>query len=202
MTDRHSLSRTTRGLAVAGMVLGLSLVTSGLAEANYFGTGGSGCCLYADNANETFNYDSTTSSTTNALDYAKSNLSDNTDMTTSYVGDGAQTDFVGYDQYYTTYWGLDWDGSSTGFNIFGATKCVSTDGADSGTCQRAEGRFDLADFDGFTALEKRAVTCHELGHGIGLDHSTDSTSCMQTNDPSPGDKYYSSHDIAHINGRW
>jgi len=181
--------------------LAVLLAPAGLARANYFGMSGAGCCLFADNGHETFNYDSTTTAVNNALDYAKSNLASQTDMTVAYVSDGPQTDYVGYDQYYTTFWGLDWDGSQTGSNILGATKCVSTEGANAGTCQRAEGRFDLADTDVLTLAQKRFLTCHELGHGIGLDHSTDSTSCLQTGQ-AYSVTHYSAHDVAHINGRW
>jgi hypothetical protein len=194
-----------RLLAAVASGIGLAAITlvgfDTVASANYFGTGGGGCCLFADNSLESFNYDSTTTSTHNALDYAKSNLVSQTHMTASYIGDNSQTDYVGYDQYYTNYWNLDWDGSTTGFNIFAYTKCVSTAGADAGTCQRYEGRFDLADLDGFSTAQKHWVTCHEVGHGIGLDHSTDSTSCLQTNNVYSV-VHYSAHDVNHINGRW
>ena len=43
----------------------------------------------------------------------------------------------------------------------------------------------------------RPISCHELGHAMGLRHTTDSASCMRN---APSSSTLTSHDRAHING--
>jgi hypothetical protein len=185
---------------VAGVTLAMILLamTSTPANANYFGYN-PGCCRFADNGNHGFNQDSTVSYNDAALDNARSVLFGETDMTTFYdTSVDSSTDLVSYDQYYTDYWGLDWDGSTTGYNYYAYTKCVNQ--TLGGECDRNEARFDLADTDQFSTAERRSLALHEMGHSLGLDHSTASDSFMQTGRHTI--VHFSTHDKNHINGRW
>ncbi len=167
------------------------------AFANYFGNG---CCTFADNGHHTFNWDSTEYGTALAVQYSMSNLNNQTDMTTEWVVPSSQTDNRSYDQHYTTYWGLDWDGSSTGWNLYAYAKCVETTLA--GNCQQWQIRYDLADMNRFSNYQRQQVACHETGHSVGLDHSSEGASCLRNAVLSASTNYYTSHDRGHINGRW
>jgi hypothetical protein len=45
----------------------------------------------------------------------------------------------------------------------------------------------------------KAIACHELGHSVGLRHTSDQASCMK--DP-PTSSRLTSHDIAHLNSTY
>ncbi|MEU6720305.1 matrixin family metalloprotease [Nonomuraea sp. NPDC046802] len=47
-----------------------------------------------------------------------------------------------------------------------------------------------------STTQRQALACHEIGHTVGLDHSTESGSCLRTVTK------YGTHDVAHINGRY
>nr|MDT0661642.1 matrixin family metalloprotease [Micromonospora sp. DSM 115978] len=47
---------------------------------------------------------------------------------------------------------------------------------------------------------RRSVACHEIGHTVGLRHTTDDTSCMFNGSVYP--QALNAHDRAHINNRY
>jgi hypothetical protein len=51
-----------------------------------------------------------------------------------------------------------------------------------------------------TEANRRSVACHEIGHTVGLRHTTDSSSCMYNGSTYP--QTLNAHDRAHINGRY
>ena len=51
-----------------------------------------------------------------------------------------------------------------------------------------------------TWRERRALACHEHGHGVGLSHVSTSTSCMRTNTVMHEDYTFSAADDAAIDG--
>lgn len=54
---------------------------------------------------------------------------------------------------------------------------------------------------GFDSQSERiAQFCHELGHTVGLQHTTGYTTCMNTGNISTG--YLSSHDVSHLNANY
>lgn len=196
------------GFAFAGSVLLAALATGVLvaslatpAWANYFGTGGGGCCLYADNGGHTYAFSSLESNQQTANTHGMTTLDNQTQMTVQRLStaDG-NTDAVMFDQDYTTYWNVDWDGAAYGYNYWAYTMCVSTAGTASGNCQRYEIRYDVPDMNAIGAGGRQQVGCHEVGHTVGLDHTTVYASCMKTG--STGNTTFSSHDVDHINGRW
>ncbi|MCA0291109.1 MAG: matrixin family metalloprotease [Actinobacteria bacterium] len=94
--------------------------------------------------------------------------------------------------------GLDWDGSSTGYNLYAYTKCTNT--TLTGNCDQYQARYDLADVLSFNTSQIRSLALHETGHRVGLDHSTLSDSFMRTGRNTI--IHFSSHDKAHVDGRW
>jgi Matrixin len=192
-------TRTIRALLAILISTPLFVVVASTqpALANHFGTG---CCTWADNGQHTFNWDSTEYHIATAISYSMANLDNQTDMTANWVTASSQTDNRSYDQHYTTYWGLDWDGSTTGWNLWAYTKCVEYTLAYN--CQQYQIRYDLADLNSFSNYERQQVACHETGHSVGLDHSSERASCLQRSATDASTNAYTAHDRAHINGRW
>ena len=94
---------------------------------------------------------------------------------------------------------FDYDYGNNGF--FGWTACVS--GTSSGTnpnrtCGRQFVRFNL----NYSPPSVSRLVCHELGHTVGLRHGDETNSCMF--DPITGStsSTLTSHDRAHIDGRY
>lgn len=54
--------------------------------------------------------------------------------------------------------------------------------------------------DFYTSPAANALACHELGHSLGLRHSTDTASCMFT--PGPTSTVLTNHDRAHLNAAY
>ncbi|WP_147425374.1 hypothetical protein [Bailinhaonella thermotolerans] len=194
------------GRAVLGAVLALGAV-GGLApgaQANDFGYP-SGCCSFADNGQHWYNDDSLESRTKSAFRYAMGNLDAQSVMSDAYdASPNASTDVEAYDAYYVDTWDLDWDGSTTGYNLYGYAKCVKaiapTPSEDDWRCDQYEVRFDLRDVDGFSTDQRRALACHEVGHTVGLSHSTESSSCLRTGAHTT--VKYSAHDVSHLYTRY
>lgn len=211
MPKKPSSESGVRGhtLALSTLLAFVMLLTlAPPASANAFGWSylhPSGCCSQADNRNHYYNYSSLTSYMKVAGNYAMIKLDSQTDMATHYDSTpDKSTDVEMFDQYYDDYWGLDWNGSSTGKNIYAHAKCVRiiSPGTINGwwKCDQYEIRFDLADMSRFSENERKKTSCHEVGHTTGLDHSSQSTSCMKSGRSTV--RTYTSHDVAHINGRF
>lgn len=108
------------------------------------------------------------------------------------------TDVVYFDADYATYCGFSWHGSGGG--VVGLAECVSLSGS---ACQRFDLRFDTSWTDTQSDDWRRALSCHETGHSMGLlhrDNAGTEIGCM----PATLDLVvnYSSHDISHINANY
>jgi hypothetical protein len=153
------------------------------ASANAFGP--SGCCYYADNSIHTFYPWSLTSGTLSSLRYAMNTRLAVTDTSVyEFQSQDANTDVVAVDVAYGTdaahfWWGL-WT-------------CDTLVSGSSTQCNKGTLRFNLS-----WGTPNTVIACHEVGHSVGLDHSTETASCMYQ--PTGSSDDYSTHDRSHING--
>lgn len=167
----------------------LVLMAGSVAYAPPAGANGFGppCCYHADNANHTYYNNQLTQGVADRMDYAMGTRLESTDMTTdkfqSFNGD---TDIVAYDTYY---------GTDASHQWWGLYTCEATVASDPTKCNQAYLRFNLS-----WGTPTTAVTCHEVGHSVGLDHSSLSTSCMQPVAGTAND--FDTHDRSHINDRY
>ena len=180
-TSRRRFRRYAVPLA-SGAVAALVMSPSP-ALAQPFGPGAcGGGCFYADNSLETFFYNGLTVGDISAMEFARTTRLESTDMTTQLqTSSNNDTDLIAYDDTYgpngqAAWWHCDLlvSGSST-------------------KCNR--GSVTINTYYG-TATD--GVTCQEVGHGVGLDHSTLTGSCMHSPPGSATD--YDAHDRGHING--
>jgi len=104
--------------------------------------------------------------------------------TVTHTSNQSFTDVVVMDQYYTGTWAGLWS-------------CVAVH--PSGNCEKGEMRFDQNDLDGATQQFRNTLACQEFGHSLGLDHSSESNSCLRDG-ASISNSDYSPHDKSHING--
>jgi hypothetical protein len=135
------------------------------------------------NSNETFYYDAVTVGNITSTESGRARL-DATDMTTqvqtaSYNGD---TDILVSDDYFGTKNPAAW--------WYCATKV-------SGSTTKCNQGHIVINLSWGTA--NAALTCQEIGHGVGLDHSTSTGSCMYQNSSFAATDY-DTHDKGHING--
>ncbi|HUR52158.1 MAG TPA: hypothetical protein VMZ11_08545 [Mycobacteriales bacterium] len=176
------------GGRAAALVLatGALVLTPATANAQPFGPGAcSNACYYADNSNHTFFYNGLTVGDVSAMEFARSTRLEATDMTTDlFQSANNDTDVVTYDDTYPSspwaaWWGCDVlvSGSSTKCNRGHITINL---------------RFGTATFP---------LTCQEVGHSVGLDHSLLTGSCMYQNSDVAGSDF-DTHDKAHINGHY
>lgn len=66
------------------------------------------------------------------------------------------------------------------------------------TCTRPFVRLNLT----YNPVSRQRLACHELGHTVGLRHSTQTASCMITNIANGTTSALTAHDSAHINARY
>jgi hypothetical protein len=174
----------TRGALVGSVVLGALVLMPGTALAQPFGPGAcGGYCYYADNGNETFYYDGLTVGDISSTETGRSRLAA-TDMTTqlqtaSYNGD---TDILVSDDYVPNDpWSAWW-------------YCSAMVSGSSTKCNQGHIVINLS-----RGTANVPLTCQEIGHAVGLDHSTSTGSCMYQ-DNSKAASNYDTHDKGHING--
>jgi hypothetical protein len=186
-TGSASVSGSHRGLLGVGLAaaaLGALVLVPTPAHAQPFGPGAcGGACFYADNSTETFFYNGLGVSNIGTMEWARARI-EYTDMTTqlqtsSFNND---TDIVTYDDNYATssWWGW-W-------------ACDVLVSGSSTKCNRGHVLLNLR-----FGNAPYALTCQEVGHGVGLDHSTSTGSCMYPY-ASQAASDFDSHDKGHING--
>lgn len=122
-----------------------------------------------------------------------------TDLTTFVVtAEAPDTDVVVLDQNYTNFCGYSWHGS--GGSVVGLTTCVLLATNPASSCEKFQVRYDESFTVGASATQRRSLACHEVGHTLGLGHTT-GTTCMVAGSAFP--TAYSAHEISsHINASY
>lgn len=174
-----------RRARLLGAVAAVSLLVGTPASANTFGYDGKGL-YHADSAHHTFYFRDLTPEFHSSMNWARYDaLGKDTDMTEALLSTWeSSVDVTAYDERYSYSW-------------LGAAVCVRSTGD---ICQAWEVFLNIAKFDGRHQDERTKTAVHEVGHTVGLGHTTDSTSPMQSG-------YfriirYSVHDRGHINARY
>ena len=195
MRFEHNLGRVA---FVASAALVLVLTSSLPASANNYSgqTGITGCTGLneADNATHTFNYADLSAHMTSATNWARTNAVNPTDVNTSYDSTlDKLTDVVVRDRHYVDYCGNDWAQPGRA-GLVGLATCDRL--TSSGKCEQHTVRFNLNFTESTSVSNQRSLACHEIGHTLGLAHTT-AASCMKQGYPNPSTNY-SDHDRAHL----
>lgn len=163
------------------------LATGVPALASNFGAGGG--IYFADSATHDFFNDKLTSRFVNATSWVRTNVINPTDLnTTSASSHGANVDVVSMDGNFGCAW-------------YGRVSCAAV--AAGSKCNHWHVSYDL-DCGALTDGEARSVVCEELGHTVGLRHGstgTNRSSCL-ARPVNWSNVRWSSHDRAHVNGRY
>lgn len=98
----------------------------------------------------------------------------------------ASYDTCVYDSYY----------GANGF--YGWNQCAGTTSGShpSQTCSQTHIKINLS----YTPGSWFWLTCHEMGHSVGLRHTSDTSSCLFT--PNGSSSSLTSHDVSHLNGQY
>jgi len=186
---RQVRRRALAGLAVIAAIAAALVVFAPAAtpaEAVFSGSNGKTGCTAVNMAHSRypkFIYNDLTSRVAAHADYARSNVVDQTHITTSDdTSQDANTDVVLYDAAYTTTCGFDWYNELDGGTL-ALTTCDTV--YSSGDCRQHTVRISTTYFSGATTGQGRGLLCHELGHAFGLMHTSSSSSCMKYGVTSP-----------------
>ena len=172
------------------------------AEAVFAGSNGKTGCS-AVNMGHTkfpkFIYSDLTSRVEAHADYARSNVVDQTHIST---GDDtsldANTNVVIYDSAYASVCGYDWYNEVDGGTL-ALTMCDTV--YSSGDCRQHSIRISTTYFSGATTAQGRGLLCHELGHAFGLMHASSSGTCMKYGVTNPAQDWDST-EKAQINANY
>ena len=176
---------TLRAAGLATAVAGVVALAAAPAHAytTWGGDFGNGY-YFADNSNHTYYNNGLAPQHEIAMDYAMGTRLEATDMTTDkFESWNNDTDVVAYDDDYgVTTWRGQWH-------------CEVE--VSSSVCNRGEIEINL-----HNGISNSVLTCHEVGHSVGLLHYTLTDTCMyHTYSPTyPSD--YNAHEKAHINAKY
>ena len=205
-----TVPRALRHAAVAAGVVAFCIALpapSPVAADHWFGpTGGWFSCETlqgpgggnaTDNWDWTWHYFDVEPELAAALNTARQNIYEPTDLLVSEVSFTGTTDMVAIDGDLTTQCGEIWD--LPGQELWALTVCAGVNSA--GECEQHHIWFDAPDVFNMTPSQRVGLACHELGHGVGLDHrefGNDArfTGCMPVGGPYLD--HLSDHDRATI----
>jgi hypothetical protein len=155
------------------------LVFAASATASNFGAYGG--VFFANGNNHYFYYYNASDFTIEQTRWVRANDFDPTDLTTAYSSQAASDVTIGDSVY--------------GPN-FGFYQCTERSQVYADRCNHA--RVHVYTIYSSSATTRRSTLCQEIGHSVGLQHD-DRNVCMNGATNSP---YLTSHDRAHINGRY
>ncbi|HEX7165879.1 MAG TPA: hypothetical protein VF230_02750 [Acidimicrobiales bacterium] len=150
----------------------------------------------------TFYYSALTDSVRIHQDWAQNSVYGPTSIDTTTLSTASSaTDVVVYDENYSTFCGQAWHPQPPNVAAtVGLAVCVSLTSAN--TCEKHEVRYDLSWWDLQVAdnnLARRTVSCHEIGHTVGLKHENPApNTCIHQGQFQSDNINW--HDLAHING--
>ena len=186
-----------RLVASVAVAVALTVTTVNPVQASNFGR------KYADDADHYWARVSLTTGGTTAANWGVTELNSSTEVDT--FNDGtckSHTDICFYDGNYETAPWIEsvawWEGHN------GLAHCNRTDNLFglNGQCDRWYVLFDTADMDTMTTTELWALGCHEVGHTVGLKHTSDTESCMIAKSNERTSDGLSQHDIDHVDTRY
>lgn len=174
---------------MAALALTTAMAATGLspAAANTYGPNGSGL-YYPDGVNHEFHYIDLSAATNSSMNWARVDaLGNDTDMNQYiYAVNNLSMDVIARDNSYPDSW-------------LGSVVCVRVHSGGQ-LCDSWELFINERLFVGRSQNERTKTAVHEVGHTVGLGHSTESTSPMiqgySTN------IRYNTHDKGHINNRF
>lgn len=186
------------GAVIAGALL---LAPPSASATNWSGaTSYTGCneLNKADSAAHGFFYSSLNSVNAAAMNWARVNVIDPTDVNTYNDAHTATTDVVVFDGNFANYCGFSWWTSSSSGGTVGLATCVSLSGA---SCEQHQ----VYMHEPFTTSVPndyvQALASHEAGHTLGLAHRTSGSTAMQKGYPKIS-RYYDSHDWGHLSAAY
>ena len=180
--------RTILGLVVAATLAGgIATVTA----TNFGPQGNCGdgyCCVcYANNSKHKIWQPNLNRGFENSMDWARLNVYAPTDLEVPKVGKHGNSDVAAYS--------ADYDDSGW----YGIVDCI--DYKSKSTCAHWHLHINYQ-YGPYTEHERRAISCHEYGHTVGLQHTTDPDSCMTVALPANIPLRLRRHDKKHINKRY
>lgn len=193
--DQSGLLRWRIAIGVIAL-LAFSLSVASPAQATNFGR------YFADNSDHYFARVNLTTNGTTAANWGITELNSKTVIAT--FNDGtcqSNTDICFYDANYES---DPWIKSAAWWrNHAGLAHCNRVSGIFGlgNRCERWYVLFDTADMTGSSMTTVRALGCHEVGHTVGLKHSSDDDSCMRVPGWSSRTRL-SQHDIDHVDNRY
>ena len=205
-TARRAWRAVSTGLGTLALSAALGVVATSPAQAGNFGStscAGSprNCVSLADSSPHTWGAEGTLGNQIAGMDTAfqaaMNDMERRTDMvTTRHIPSSPGLDVLVTDYNYGFTGILGWVECLPGSAVSGSQPRVR--------CDRQKLRLNGSYRSYFnTAGKRRSLACHEIGHTVGLRHTSDSASCMRTPfDPDDFDIYTSAHDNAHINATY
>ena len=163
------------------------------ALANTFGP--TGCCRYANNSTETWYDGSSGSGSTAWATYVSDSFAYDLNPTDMVV---TKVSYHYKDGLAFPYADVHWYTATLAPPAVGLYNC-SVVNSDNSKCDHSHLRFNYPTSTSPTA--RRHITCQEIGHAVGLSHSTTNDGSCMYNQASTG-VAFSSHDLTHINGRY